>query len=39
MSISFTSEEVDKGMGCNTVIQMVHIGDCMVMLVCHEDTA
>ena len=30
VSISFTSEEVVKEMGCDVAIQIVHVGDCMV---------
>jgi len=37
MSVSFTSEEADKGMGCDAAIRIVHVGDCMGMLVRDED--
>ncbi|KIJ92334.1 hypothetical protein K443DRAFT_13682 [Laccaria amethystina LaAM-08-1] len=37
MSISFTTEEADKEMGYDAAIRIVHVGDCMGMLVRDED--
>ena len=40
MSISFPSEaDNGKGAGYNAAIRMVHVGDCMGILVCDEDIA
>ena len=37
-SVSFTSEaDNGEGTGCDAAIRIVHVGDCMGMLVCDED--
>lgn len=37
MAISFASEDADKGMRCDATTRIVHVGDCMGMLVRGEN--